>query len=226
MSGFQPNMASRVCRGARVFVLVACCLSQFGCVQRRFTIRSNPPGALVYIGDKEIGTTPISHDFIYYGTRQIRLIKDGYETLTVNTPFSTPWYEIPGIDFISENLVPGEIRDQRVLDFQLTPQVIVPTEQLMGRAEELRRSNNPLATGPPALPGVAAPGVAQPGVAAPGGYPQTPGGPPPSAPPGGAVAAPPGGAMAAPPARSIPQPPPAAPLGPPPTGTVPPPSGF
>ena len=31
------------------------------------------------------------------------------------------------------------MRDHRVLDFQMQPQVIVPTEQLLGRADELRR---------------------------------------------------------------------------------------
>ena len=31
-----------------------------GCVQRRMTVRSNPPGALVYVDDYQIGTTPVS----------------------------------------------------------------------------------------------------------------------------------------------------------------------
>ena len=111
-------------------------------------MRSNPPGALVYIDDYEIGTTPVSTDFVYYGTRKIRLVKDGFETLTVLQPVPTPWYEYPGIDFVTENLVPGEIRDERVLDYQLQPQVIVPTEQLLGRAEELRRGSNFAAPAP------------------------------------------------------------------------------
>lgn len=129
-----------------------------GCVQRRFTIRSNPPGALVYVDDYEIGTTPCSTDFTYYGTRKIRLVKYGYETLTVLQPVPAPWYQFPGLDFVSENIVPGEIRDERVLDYQMQPQIIVPTGQLMGRAEELRRNVGstapatglpPTTTGPP-----------------------------------------------------------------------------
>ena len=109
-----------------------------GCVRRRMTIRSNPPGALVYVDDYEIGTTPVSANFIYYGTRKIRLVKDGYETLTVMESIYPPWYQIPPLDFVSENLVPGEIRDQRTLTYQLRPQLVVPTEQLLGRAEQLR----------------------------------------------------------------------------------------
>jgi len=109
-----------------------------GCVQRRLMIRSNPPGALVYVDDYEIGTTPVSTDFTYYGTRKIRLVKDGYETLTVLQPVPAPWYEIPPLDFFSENLVPGEIRDRRVLTYQLRPQMVVPTDQLLQRAQGLR----------------------------------------------------------------------------------------
>ncbi len=109
-----------------------------GCVQRRMTIRSNPPGALVYVDNHEIGVTPISTDFLYYGTREIRLVKDGFETLTVMQPMLPPWYEIPPLDFFSENLVPGEFRDQRVFTYQLRPQVTVPTEQLIDRAQQLR----------------------------------------------------------------------------------------
>ena len=51
------------------------------------TIRTNPPGALVYVDDYEIGTTPVSTNFTYYGKRKIRIVKDGYETLTVCSRF-------------------------------------------------------------------------------------------------------------------------------------------
>jgi len=105
------------------------------------TIRSNPPGALVYVDDYQIGATPVTTDFTYYGTRKIRLVKDGYETLTIMQPIPAPWYQFPPADFITENFVPGEIRDQRMLDYQLKPQMIVPTDQLLSRAEGLRHNN-------------------------------------------------------------------------------------
>jgi hypothetical protein len=117
------------------------CVCQSGCVQRRMMIRSNPPGAQVYIDDypEPVGVTPCAANFTYYGTRKIRLVKDGCETLTVMQSVPAPWYEYTPFDFIAENFVPGEIRDQRVLDYQLRPQVVVPSEQLIARAEELRR---------------------------------------------------------------------------------------
>ena len=119
------------------------CALQVGClgVQRRLTVRSNPSGALVVIDDQEIGYTPVSTPFNYYGTRKIQLIKDGFETITAYQKFNSPWYEIPPLDFFSENFSPNEIRDERALDFQLYPQQIVPTEQLRDRAEQLRSNS-------------------------------------------------------------------------------------
>jgi hypothetical protein len=103
-------------------------------------VRSNPPGALVYVDDYEIGTTPVATSFIYYGTRKIRLVKDGYETLVVNQPIPAPWYEYFPADFVSENFVPGQIRDMRTLVYNLQPIVQVPTDQLVGRAGDLRKA--------------------------------------------------------------------------------------
>ena len=105
-------------------------------------IRSNPPGAMVYVDNQQIGATPCSTDFIYYGTREVRLVKPGFETLTVNQPIPAPWYEIPPLDFVSENLVPREIQDYRTLSYNMVPQVIVPTEQLLDRAQQLRQSTS------------------------------------------------------------------------------------
>lgn len=122
-----------------LMVVIALSLASSGCVQRRMTIRSNPPGALVYVDDYPIGTTPVSASFTYYGTRKIRLVKDGCETLTVMQSFSTPWYQYVPLDFISENLVPGKISNRFVLDYQLKPQMVVPVDHLQARAEELRR---------------------------------------------------------------------------------------
>ena len=108
-------------------------LAAGGCVQRRMTIRSNPPGATVYVDDYEIGTTPVSTNFTYYGSRKVRLVKDGYETLTVLQSVPAPWYEIPPLDLVSENFVPGEVRDQRQFCYQLRPQAVTPAAQLIER---------------------------------------------------------------------------------------------
>ena len=135
-------------------VAVVACMG--GCVERQMTIRSDPPGALVYVDDTEIGITPVSTPFTYYGQRKILLTKDGYEPLTVIQPVPPPLYDIPGVDFVPETLVAGKIRDERTFDYRLQPQMLTPPDQLRERAEGLRRGVQASATGPVST---AAPGM-------------------------------------------------------------------
>lgn len=127
---------------ACLLLLVAVSLLSTGCVRRRLIVRTNPPGALLYVDNQQIGTTPCGVDFTYYGTRELRVVKAGYETQTINQPIPTPWYETPGVDFVSENLVPWRIRDDRVVNISLPPARMVPTEELISRGEQLRVEAN------------------------------------------------------------------------------------
>lgn len=123
---------------AGILLALGIVTSQLGCVRRRMTIRSNPEGAVVYVDERRIGVTPVSTGFTYYGTRDIQLVKDGYETVKEKHRIATPWYQYPVVDFFAENLWPVETRDERVLEFDLPPmRTTVPTE-VMNRAEQLR----------------------------------------------------------------------------------------
>lgn len=122
-----------------IALVVTIALPAHAIVRRRLNVNSNPQGALVYVDNQQIGTTPCSVDFTYYGTREIRLIKPGFETLTVNQPIPAPWYQYTPIDFVSENLVTTKIRDNRTVNYNLAPQLVVPAEELIGRANQLRQ---------------------------------------------------------------------------------------
>jgi len=112
-----------------------------GCVHRRLIIRSNPPGAVVYVDEQEIGQTPVATPFVYYGTRSIRLELDGYETVKEQHRIRAPWYQIPPLDFVSDNFTRRDLRDERVLDFQLVPMQVVATQDLVHRAVHLRNNS-------------------------------------------------------------------------------------
>lgn len=114
------------------------CLLPVGCVSRRMTICSDPPGALVMLEGRELGYTPVSVDFTYYGTREFTLVKDGYETLTVKQPVAKPWYQYAGVDFFADNLTPGHVTDRHQFRYALTPARIVPNDILRQRGEQLR----------------------------------------------------------------------------------------
>jgi len=150
----RPNLHRRV--PSLICLATALCLLAPGCVRRRLMIRSDPPGAMAYVDNQPIGTTPCATGFVYYGTREIRLVKPGFETLTVNQPIPAPWYQLPPFDFASENVVPHEIQDFRTVSFNMIPQVIVPPEQLLSRAEQLRQHSQSglvLPTAPLPAPG-------------------------------------------------------------------------
>jgi hypothetical protein len=113
-------------------------LATAGCVERRYTIRTDPPGALVVVNGQEIGTSPVSKSFTYYGDRDIRLFKDGYRTERLVQPVKAPWWDNYLTEFFSENLVPFTMRDEREFVYQLTPDSSPATEDLLNRAEQLR----------------------------------------------------------------------------------------
>ena len=119
-------------------LLVVLCLGQVGCVHRRLTIRSDPPGALVLIDGTERGYTPYSMDFYYYGTHEIQLVKPGFETLTVQQKVSKPWYQYLPIEFFADNFWPHQTTNRNEFFYQMQPQVQVPLEDLGNRANGLR----------------------------------------------------------------------------------------
>ncbi|MBY0456260.1 MAG: PEGA domain-containing protein, partial [Gemmataceae bacterium] len=111
----ETRQAQRtVARGAGGLILaaVAClgCLSA-GCVDRRFVIVSNVPGAQVYIDNKAIGAAPAHAPFEYYGYYTIKLVHPGYETLEERVHVAAPWYAYPPFDFLAEVVWPFHVRD-------------------------------------------------------------------------------------------------------------------
>ena len=134
--------------------------ASLGCVERRMTIRSSPSNALVVLDGREIGHTPCSVPFDYYGDRQIRLMKDGFETRTVNQKIAAPWYQWPGLDFVSEVLFPWTIRDDREYVYSLEPALTTNADELLERAAEVRWQGQSPPEHVLRLAGVARPGGA------------------------------------------------------------------
>ncbi len=122
-----------------LFVFLAF-LAGSGCnsVKRQFLVRTDPPGAAIFIDRQFVGRSPVSIPFTYHGTRQIQIEKDGYKTTQIEQCFPPKWYERVPICLISENFWPREIRDQRVMDFTLVPKEVVSEKRLTERADELR----------------------------------------------------------------------------------------
>jgi hypothetical protein len=134
-----PHFQNRICRRFPLFALLTlAALLSSGCMHRRLTIRSDPPGAAVLVDGEEIGYTPVSFDYTYYGTREIRLIKDGYQTLTTQVKLSTPWYQILPLEFVTDNFALTKINDRREVSYALARENIEPSQEIENRANNLR----------------------------------------------------------------------------------------
>jgi hypothetical protein len=156
-----------------VMAVVIAIANSTGCVRKRMTIRTNPSGAMAYIDKQPIGLTPVSTSFTYYGTRNIEIVRDGYRTERFLRKIRPPWYEIPPLDFFSESLWPFEIRNEHIIDAQLTPEPIVPNDALIASAEQLRlQASQGIAVSPPPTLVPTQPIVIQPGapIAAPSSF--------------------------------------------------------
>lgn len=118
---------------------VGAALSGCNSMHRRMTINTDPPGARVLVDGKDIGLTPASIDFTYYATRRITLIKDGYETRTFLQPVRTPWYQVPPLDFFSDNFLPLKVTNRHEFHYALQRQQQVPQHNLLDRASSTRK---------------------------------------------------------------------------------------
>jgi hypothetical protein len=110
-----------------------------GCVVREMFIRSEPPGAKVFVDTEEKGVTPCAVRFTFYGKREVVLRREGYLSAkrVVSTP--VPWYEYFPLDFVCEILVPIPIRDRHEFDFKLEKiPVESDTEAILKRAREIQ----------------------------------------------------------------------------------------
>jgi hypothetical protein len=120
-------------------LLAACIVAGLsGCIEQRYVIESDPPGALVLVNGQPLGVTPVDGYFTYYGAYDFTLIKDGYETKVIHQKLPAPWYEWPGIDFFTENVYPAKVEDVRRFRYSLDPLVQIREGDLLQQADQLR----------------------------------------------------------------------------------------
>lgn len=120
-------------------------LAVWGCNERKIKLVSDPPGAIVHLNDVEVGRTPVTVPFTWYGTYDVRLRLERNEG-TADKPVikryylhttrvaEAPPHEWVGLDLFSE-LLPMEFKDEKLWAFVLPPVEEVPTAELIERAK-------------------------------------------------------------------------------------------
>lgn len=119
-----------------------------GCVERTITITTEPPGALVWLNDREVGRSPVEVKFDYYGTYDVRLEREGYERQMTTGKADAPGWDLVGIDLVAE-LLPIPLHSRVRWNYVLEPER-KDRDGLVARAELLREEVAP--TPPPVAP--------------------------------------------------------------------------
>jgi hypothetical protein len=113
-----------------------------GCVERRLTIVTEPDEAIVWLNDEEIGVTPVTVNFNWYGDYRVRIEKPGYEILNTHRLLERPAHDKFPMDFFAEVLWPKTIEDAYTWTFELAPYQQVSAEKLIDAARNMRQEAN------------------------------------------------------------------------------------
>lgn len=119
-----------------------CLVATSGCgrVARTITIDSEPPGAIVWLNDNEVGRTPVTVPFTWYGTYRVYLEKDGYEPMTELERIAAPWWQWVGPDLVAETVIPGTHHDEHHLGPYVLEEVrAADPDEVLTRARTTRQ---------------------------------------------------------------------------------------
>jgi hypothetical protein len=123
-----------------IFVTILSAVSiSAGCLERQLTIKTNPSAAIVELNDEEIGVSPVTVNFNWYGDYSVRISKEGYETLKTHRQLKAPWYDHFPFDFFANILSAKNAVDKYEWNFELEPKKEVNREQLIKDAIDLKK---------------------------------------------------------------------------------------
>lgn len=91
-----------------------------GCVRRVIDITSDPPGARVWVNDRDAGRTPCSVEFTHYGRYDVRLRREGYEPVAGFGDADEPVWDFVGCDLVSE-VIPARFTSRVHWHFTMIP---------------------------------------------------------------------------------------------------------
>ena len=132
------EMVMRRYNGLLTLAIIVSGLFLTGCVERKLTINTEPQGAVVTLNDEEIGTSPVTVGFQWYGDYNVSIAKPGYETLKTNKELKAPLHDTFPLDFMTQCLNPQRIVDSYEWTFTLEEKKPVDKDQLIKEAQNLK----------------------------------------------------------------------------------------
>jgi hypothetical protein len=121
-------------------------------MERALVVRTDPPGARVWVNGVDRGTTPLRLRYVRDGRFRVRIEKPGYETVADEVTTRTRLDAVPGPDFFAEN-GPGRRVRETTADYRLVPlaeRSATPAdlEAVLRRGQEFRREAEAAAAEP------------------------------------------------------------------------------
>ncbi|UCG48616.1 MAG: PEGA domain-containing protein [Phycisphaerales bacterium] len=117
---------------------LAAVASLCGCVERRLTINTRPQGALVLLNDEEIGRSPVTVTFNWYGDYAVRATREGFQTLNTHRELKAPWYDQFPFDFFAQIVSPARTVDSYEWTFDLEPLRPPTRAELIKKSQKLK----------------------------------------------------------------------------------------
>ena len=111
-----------------------------GCVERKLTINTEPQGGRVVLNDEDIGISPVTVGFNWYGDYKVRISKDGCETLNTHRLLKPPLNDRFPFDFFFEVIWPDTIINEYDWTFKLEPYQSPQREELINAAQKMRKN--------------------------------------------------------------------------------------
>ena len=124
-------------------LLLPLLLLPVGCVDRLLVIRSEPPGAEVFIDGQSKGLTPWTEKYTWYGTRELTLVKSGYRSERRFVDLDAPWWQVFPFDLITDVMLPFTLEDKVEMEVVLhkEPEAARALEETLQRAAESREKS-------------------------------------------------------------------------------------
>jgi len=126
-------------------VFFLCVQTLVGCVERTITINSSPTGALAKINGQEVGKTPCTFEFDYFGEYDVVLKHPTHKTLITSEWATERLWDLPVLDLLFE-LTPVTFKTNLEWNFILEKND-TNKENLIRRANKMREETAKKETG-------------------------------------------------------------------------------
>lgn len=124
-------------KGIALVVILATFCFCCGCVERKINIITEPPGALVALNDEEIGVSPVTVGFEWYGDYAVRISKDGYQTLYTHQKLKRPLKDVFPFDLLADMCTTKV--DEYTWTFKLEPRQQIQKDELIKSATSFQK---------------------------------------------------------------------------------------